>query len=94
VNEYGNSDQEKFLEAMKNISKRLGGQNFLAAKEKLIEGDMRTTISILLDHYYDKAYERSAEKKNALIKGSYVWDGNDAKEYALSLIDAANKINL
>ncbi len=91
VNEYGNADRDEFLAAMKNISKRLGGQNFLAAKEKLWEGDLHSTISILLDHYYDKAYQRSAEKKNALIKGSLEWDGNNANEFARSLIAVANK---
>lgn len=94
VSEYGDANQEEFLEAMKNISKRLGGQNFIAAKDKLMEGDMHTTISILLEHYYDKAYERSAEKKTALIKETYTWDGKDPHEYAISLIAAANTKNL
>ncbi len=94
VNEYGNSNHDEFLEAMKNISKRLGGQNFLAAKEKLEEGDMDSTISILLDHYYDKAYQRSAEKKNVLIKGTLAWDGKDATAYAHALVEQANKMKI
>ena len=94
VNEYGDANQEEFLEAMGKITKRLGGQHFLAAKEKLVEGDMHTTISILLDHYYDKAYNRSAEKKNELIKGSLSWDGKDATAYARALVEQANKMNI
>lgn len=87
VNEYGESNPEKFLEAMEKITKRLGGQNFLAAKEKLVAGDMHSTISILLEHYYDKAYERSAGKKSQLVKAVVPWNGADANDYAQQLIE-------
>ena len=94
VNEYGDSNPEEFIDAMGKIYKRLGGQHYLAAKEKLLQGDMHATISILLDHYYDKAYERSAEKKYDLIKGVLPWDGKDAVTYAQSLIDQVNNLKL
>ncbi len=94
VNEYGDADPEEFLDAMGKIYKRLGGQHYLAAKEKLLQGDMHSTISILLEHYYDKAYERSAEKKKELIKGTLSWDGKDAKKYAAELVEQANKLNI
>lgn len=93
VNEYGNSNPEEFLEAMKKITKRLGGQNFLAAKEKLDEGDMHATISILLEHYYDKAYERSTGKKSQLVKSSVPWNGEDAETFAQELIAVTKKMN-
>ena len=38
VKEYGDADPEKFLEAMTKISKKLGGQHYKTAKEKLLEG--------------------------------------------------------
>jgi tRNA 2-selenouridine synthase len=91
VNEYGDSNPEEFLDAMKKITKRLGGQNFLAAKEKLDEGDMHATISILLEHYYDKAYERSTGKKSQLVKSSVPWNGEDAETFAQELIAVTKK---
>src|SRR5690606_14289771 len=62
VSEYGDADRTEFFAAMKAITKKLGGQNFKAAKEKLDEGDMYATIEILLT-YYDKAYAAGLKKK-------------------------------
>jgi len=74
VNEYGDADKAAFLEAMQRITKRLGGQHFNAAREKLLEGDMAATIDILLT-YYDKAYVNGLVKKKDRIKDTVTWDG-------------------
>ncbi len=76
VNEYGAADKNEFLEAMTGITKKLGGQHFKAAKEKLLENDMAAVMDILLT-YYDKAYRNGLEKKKNRIAANVVWNGTD-----------------
>lgn len=86
VKEYGPADRIEFLAAMDKIVKRLGGQHYKAAKEKLLEGDMSGTIDILLT-YYDKYYLGSIENKKERIKLTLPWDGTNTIEYANKLIN-------
>ena len=88
VHEYGSADKEAFLRAMEGITKKLGGQHFKAAKEKLFEGDMAATIDILLN-YYDKAYGTGLINKQKRIIAELVWNGDDPLECADRLIAAA-----
>lgn len=90
VNEYGPANQQEFLAAMDKIVKRLGGQHYKAAKEKLLEGDMAATIDILLT-YYDKYYLGSIENKKHRVKALVPWNGTNSKEYARELITQAQK---
>lgn len=85
VKEYGIVDQQDFLNAMINITKRLGGQNFIAAKEKLLAGDMASTIDILLN-YYDKAYLLGLEKKREKIIASVEWNSDCITDFVKELI--------
>lgn len=78
VNEYGPADRQEFLELMGKIVKRLGGQHYNAAKEKLLAGDMYSTIDILLT-YYDKAYQFGLEKKKSRIISKLNWNGIDTE---------------
>jgi tRNA 2-selenouridine synthase len=87
VAEYGNADRKDFLEAMTKIAKRLGNQHFKAAKEKLAQGDMASTIDILLT-YYDKAYRNGLNNKTARIQSQVTWDGADANEFSKQLLAA------
>lgn len=84
VHEYGHANQAEFLEAMTKVTKKLGGQHFAAAKEKLLQGDMASTIDILLT-YYDKAYFKSNEAKKERIAHLREWNGNDAAAFAREL---------
>lgn len=84
VNEYGNSNKEEFLRSMERIVTRLGGQNFKAAKEKLLVGDMASTIEILLT-YYDKAYNNGLEKKKNRIQAKKEWNGKNITAFAGTL---------
>lgn len=81
VNEYGPADKMEFLAAMDKITKRLGGQHYIAAKEKWLEGDMATTIDILLT-YYDKYYLESMANKKERVKFALPWNGTDSSGYA------------
>ena len=85
VKEYGNADKEQFLSAMTQITKRLGGQHFKAAKEKFLLDDMASTIDILLT-YYDKAYLNGMEKRKALLLTSVEWNGAKVSQFVSELI--------
>jgi tRNA 2-selenouridine synthase len=85
VNEYGTADKQEFLFAMQRITKKLGGQHFNAAKEKLLMGDMHSTIDILLN-YYDKAYFNGLQRKKNQMKSQAHWDGSDVETFIEELI--------
>jgi len=85
VHEYGDADREEFLKAMERITKKLGGQHFKAAKEKLLMDDMASTIEILLT-YYDKAYLNGLQKKKQRIQATIKWDGKDTDTFATTLV--------
>lgn len=85
VAEYGQANQQEFLEAMTRITRKLGGQHFNAAKEKLLEGDMFSVIDTLLT-YYDKAYLRGLESKKERIELRVTWDGKEASHIARQLV--------
>jgi tRNA 2-selenouridine synthase len=91
ANEYGIADREEFLESMTRITRKLGGQHFLAAKEKLMLDDMESTIEILLT-YYDKAYEKGLENKKARIKLRTSWDGVMVDHYAAQLLTEVDRL--
>jgi len=89
VREYGHADRTAFLEAMTNIERKLGGQNFKEAKQKLVDSDMAATIDILL-RYYDKAYLTGLTNKQHRIKTQVSWDGKNALTCADDLIASAD----
>ncbi len=86
VAEYGGADKDAFLASMEKITRKLGGQNFKAAKEKWLEGDAFATIDILLT-YYDKAYGTGLSRKRDRIRHRLGWDGRDEDEFARQLVD-------
>ena len=92
VAEYGMADPNDFLDAMTKISRKLGGQHFNAAKEKLLSKDMSSAIDILLT-YYDKAYRNGLEKKKDRIKLYSSWNGTDVHVYARQLINEADAVS-
>lgn len=88
VREYGPADREQFLQSMNGIVKKLGGQHYQAAREKLLAGDMASTIDILLT-YYDKAYGTGLSKKLDRVTNVIPWSGNSAK----NIVDALKHIH-
>ncbi|MBS1486249.1 MAG: tRNA 2-selenouridine(34) synthase MnmH [Bacteroidetes bacterium] len=92
VNEYGTADREDFLQSMIKITKRLGGQHFNAAKEKLEQGDMAATIEILLT-YYDQTYTESMDKRKDKFLKSVEWDGKNINSFAKGLQSSNFQIN-
>jgi tRNA 2-selenouridine synthase len=90
VAEYGPADRSAFLVAMEKITKKLGGQNFMRAKDFLLQGDMHRTIEILLT-YYDKNYGLSLEKRKKQVISSISWSGNSTDEIIPNLISIAHE---
>jgi len=90
VNEYGLADREEFLEIMGKITKKLGGQNYAMAREKLSLGDMASTIDILLS-YYDKAYLQSIERRRDSVQLKIDWDGKEIMQLASEVINRMKK---
>ena len=91
VAEYGIADGNQFLEAMTKIARKLGGQHYNAAKEKLLLKDMSSVIDILLTYYY-KAYRNGLENKRDRIKLYSSWNGTDVHVYARQLINEAGVV--
>ncbi|HEY9007583.1 MAG TPA: tRNA 2-selenouridine(34) synthase MnmH [Ohtaekwangia sp.] len=91
VEEYGPADREQFLEAMTRITKKLGGQHFNAARDKLLTNDMPAVIDILLT-YYDKAYTNGLSKKKHRVKASVAWNGSNLQSFAGNLSQAVNQL--
>lgn len=90
VQEYGPAGKNEFLQAMEKITKKLGGQNFNAAKEQLLRGDMHATIDLLLN-YYDKAYTYSLDKKSSAIRESFKWDGGETNTLIRQLTEFSSR---
>ena len=86
VEEYGPADRDEFLRIMTKVTKKLGGQNFHAAKERLLQDDMFSVIEILLT-YYDKAYLGSINKRKGQIKSAISWNGRDLNGFVKKLKD-------
>lgn len=93
VNEYGPADREEFLQTIGKVAKKLGGQHYNTAKEKLLQGDMHATIEILLT-YYDKAYLSSIDKRTDRVQTSVPWDGKNATDFASLLISVVHSQNM
>ena len=85
VSEYGHADRNEFLTIMGKIIKRLGGQHYSEARERLLQGDMYSTINILLT-YYDKAYLQSIEKRKEKLCLVKKWDGKSIEDLAKSMV--------
>lgn len=86
VSEYGPADRDEFLTIMGKVVTKLGGQHYNAAKEKLLQGDMTSTIDILLT-YYDKAYLNSIGKRKDRLIANVSWDGTDSTSFAQAILN-------
>lgn len=62
IEDYASYSKEALADSFVRITKRLGGQHVQAALAALEQQDFRTAASIAL-RYYDKAYQRSTEKR-------------------------------
>lgn len=65
VEEYGVLEQQKLIEAIERITKKLGHLQAQQAKNFLTEGNTKASFEILL-RYYDKFYEKSLHNRESL----------------------------
>ena len=90
VGEYGVADRQAFGEALKGITKKLGGQHYNSAVEFMNAGDMHAAIDIILT-YYDKAYGNGMARKSDRVRLRSEWNGKDVHGFAAELIRIASK---
>jgi tRNA 2-selenouridine synthase len=85
VAEYGTVAADAFHEALKGITKKLGGQNYKIARELLYAGDMGGSIEVILN-YYDRAYGNAMNAKQDRILFTTDWNGNELGAFTDELI--------
>jgi tRNA 2-selenouridine synthase len=90
VSEYGNVPVESFQAALQGIVKKLGGQHYNTACEKLFAGDLAASIDVIL-HYYDKAYGNGMERKKDRVALRVDWDGHNLAQFAETLVRRRKK---
>ena len=64
IPEYGSFEVENLEKAIQSISKRLGPQYSKEVIEALHRGEVGECFDLLLEHYYDKAYQYSLKKRS------------------------------
>lgn len=92
VAEYGIVPADIFHEALKGITKKLGGQNYNVAREKLYSGDVGGSIEVILN-YYDKAYGNGMTGKKDRIAFTIGWDGGSVNAFTDELLSRARQYN-
>jgi tRNA 2-selenouridine synthase len=90
VDEYGHVDRHGFANALKGITKKLGGQHYNTAVEHLNAGNMYDAIGVILN-YYDKAYATGLERKKDRIKNVVPWDGASVATVVKQLVEVADQ---
>ncbi|MGE0770155.1 MAG: tRNA 2-selenouridine(34) synthase MnmH [Cyclobacteriaceae bacterium] len=83
--EYRTADKATFLQALENITNKLGGQHFKKAYELVLQDDWEGAIDIILT-YYDKAYRNSIEKRKDKLMLELTWEGESVREMAAELV--------
>lgn len=91
VVDYGKFPKEQLAEAIKRIEKRLGPQHCKAALIALEDGDLKTVAMIMLT-YYDKAYLRGAEERDAKRVLRISADSGNMPSLAQSIANAARGV--
>jgi hypothetical protein len=85
VEEYGELDQEKMLDAISRIREKLGGLNAKMASRLLIEGNTIESFRILLE-YYDRAYSKSLHNRESLNALLHTIESNSTTSENASLL--------
>jgi tRNA 2-selenouridine synthase len=92
VHEYSRASKDEFIQCMSRITKKLGGQNFQAARDKVNDNNWHEAIDILLG-YYDKTYGIGLNKKSERVKARVTWNGADPDTVADQLITQVNDLH-
>lgn len=87
---YGGFKKEALIEATKRLEKRLGGLNMQNTVRFIEEGDLKSAFAILLI-YYDKAYDKSAQKFRNPAKVLQLNNTNSTENATIILNELQNK---
>jgi len=79
VEEYGQYSTEKLQNAIQRISKKLGGLRTKEALDHLSDRSLAAVVDDVLD-YYDRAYQRNIEKRQAKIVWEQTYDTLDVEK--------------
>ncbi|NUM32156.1 MAG: tRNA 2-selenouridine(34) synthase MnmH [Bacteroidetes bacterium] len=86
---YGNYSKEEIIKSFEKISKKIGGQNVIAAKELLHQNNLKDAAAIAL-YYYDKAYIYGLQNKDTKQIEYMNFENEDTLQIAKKLIETAN----
>lgn len=86
MEEYGQMPPSQLIDAIRRITKRLGGQNVKAAVAAIESGDVESSVELLLD-YYDRLYlqNKSRMKRESFI--DVIVDDPVSQDTGLKLIE-------
>lgn len=90
VRDYGKQPLAGLEEAITNIKRRLGNEQWKNAIDAVQAKDFTTAAKITL-YYYDKAYDKGLAMKEAKNVSRFVFDTDDLNVMASTLISAAEK---
>lgn len=93
MDEYGDLEPEELAQAMRNIGKRLGGQNVKEAIDAIEAGDMRRAAEISLA-YYDRSYQKAADKLPRETTVSFSTAGLSDQETVETIIAKADLLDV
>lgn len=90
VRDYGKMNQEKLVNGILRIRKRLGPLESKTALHHLLEGDLRSCFSILLK-YYDKQYRKALSNRPdpSPVMHTLPCAGTDARPNTLSILNTS-----
>jgi tRNA 2-selenouridine synthase len=91
MKEYSCYPPESLNDAVRKISKRLGGDNTRDALSSIEKGDFAAAIEIVL-HYYDKAYHFGLRRRNIKNTVYVSLDTDNVEENAAKVLKAASEI--
>lgn len=91
VNTYGNFEKHGVINAVKKITKRLGGQHAKAALENYETGNLAESTRIVLV-YYDKTYDYGLSTRNPEFIHKIEMDKIDPEKNAVEILKNINKI--
>ncbi|MEX2513857.1 MAG: tRNA 2-selenouridine(34) synthase MnmH [Cyclobacteriaceae bacterium] len=86
VKDYGGLPKANLIQATQNISKKLGKTFTEEAIAHIKAGALDKAAGIILS-YYDRAYDKSLQKKSKQIVGEFVFNGDDIENTARLLIN-------
>lgn len=85
IRDYAHFSKEELSDSVVRIARRLGGSRTAEVMKALEQGDMTTTVRILLD-YYDKSYNHAMKRRPPENIHRIAFDDFDAEKIAKTLI--------